>query len=507
MRGASVWLWPLALALALALATRLGVSFDGLYGQDAFAYFRYARALGPHLLHGRPLPPLYWPIGYPATIAPLLPLFAGSPAAGQTVNSVACAAAASATALLTHRLQREESPRTAAASALAAGVAVALSGATLRSSQVVMADALALGLSALALLCAVRYAQRDRGAWLIGCAFCWAWATSARWLAGLLVLPIGAFLLVHARAMRGRTAGVGPRRWPWIVAATLASLAILGPVLAIAHSVPQSLERHEWLVAWNPRNAVGRDFHTPDGHAIYRLPVLLFYGVRLGWPDYFFPVLFAFALFGAWTLVRDRRWATGTLLLGWPAAAVLFLSGIPYENPRFLLPTLPALGALCGIGFGAARGCCSRERTRVLLAAVLAISVASGLGFGLREHLRLVARKNDDRALVTWTVKRLTPDAALLIVGPSLAFEYYASIPALHLFSASPSDVDALLAARRPVFLLANLHEIETQWPGLAPERLFVALRRRPGLALVGTHSSYSLFRVGLATDPAPNSP
>ena len=39
-------------AVAAALAARLAWPFDGLYGQDAFAYFRFARALWPWLLHG-----------------------------------------------------------------------------------------------------------------------------------------------------------------------------------------------------------------------------------------------------------------------------------------------------------------------------------------------------------------------------------------------------------------------------------------------------------------------
>jgi len=50
-------------AVAAALAARLAWPFDGLYGQDAFAYFRYARALWPWLLRGEPLPIYYWPAG------------------------------------------------------------------------------------------------------------------------------------------------------------------------------------------------------------------------------------------------------------------------------------------------------------------------------------------------------------------------------------------------------------------------------------------------------------
>src|ERR671935_200217 len=73
-------------AVAAALAARLAWPFDGLYGQDAFAYFRYARALWPWLLRGEPLPIYYWPAGYPLLVALVLPLAGWGSAGGQAVS-------------------------------------------------------------------------------------------------------------------------------------------------------------------------------------------------------------------------------------------------------------------------------------------------------------------------------------------------------------------------------------------------------------------------------------
>src|SRR3954470_3814619 len=87
-------------AVAAALAARLGLPFDGLYGQDAFAYFRYARALWPWLLRGEPLPIYYWPAGCPLLVALALPLFGGGSAAGQAVSIASIAVAAACTFLL-----------------------------------------------------------------------------------------------------------------------------------------------------------------------------------------------------------------------------------------------------------------------------------------------------------------------------------------------------------------------------------------------------------------------
>jgi hypothetical protein len=400
--------------------------------------------------------------------------------------------------LLVRRLQRlDGEPSADVTTPVLAGLTVALSGAVLRSSQVVMADGLGLGLASAALYCAVRHVDGQRGPWLLGSAVSLAWGAAARWMVGLLALPLAVFLLMHWRAARRPVAvRPGSHGWAWTLTASLAGLAVLIPVLLVALSVPESLAKHEWLVRWDLRNALGRDFHTPDGHATYRLPVALFYLVRLGWHDYFFPIHALFVLAGAWRLLRDRRWATCALLLGWPATAWVFLSGIPYENPRFLLPTLPAIGVLWGIGLGSLRRRAPLTVRRLLVPFIIAAQ-AMGVAFGAREHARLVAAKNADRDLVAWAAAQMTPGASLLVDGPSLAFHYYASIPARDLFSTSTPELQALLSQSSPVFVLADVSNLETQWVGLAPERNFAALSRNPGLHVIGAHGAYTLFRAG----------
>ena len=59
--------WSLALfglALALRAASLVAYPFDGLYGQDPYAYYAYA--VGPltaALRQWQPVPPFFWPPG------------------------------------------------------------------------------------------------------------------------------------------------------------------------------------------------------------------------------------------------------------------------------------------------------------------------------------------------------------------------------------------------------------------------------------------------------------
>jgi len=491
---------PFAVALLLAAVTHAALPFDGLYGQDAFAYFRFARAILPHLVSGAPLPDLFWPRGYPAAVAALLPLTGGSPVAGQIVSALACAWAAAATSLLVRALERGHAGRGAAA--LVAGLAVATSGAVLRSSQVVMADGLALGLAATAILCAVRFGIDRRGPWLVACAAALTWGAVTRWLVGLLALPIALYWLLALRTgVRGPAAQApappraAQRLSPWVAAAAVVALAVLVPQLMTAHAIPKSLQQHEWLERWNPMNAIARDFQTREGPAHYKLPVGLFYAARLAWPDYLFPGVALFALVGLWSLVRERRWPAVTLLAGWPLVVWLFISGIPYTNPRFLLPTLPAVGALIGIGFAQLAGGASRRR-RVVLGALVAASVAAGLVFAVREHARtVVARKNAGLEAVAWLARQVPAEATVLMPGGTLIFEHYSRTKVRDTFLLTSAELTALMARGGPYYYCEDGAEIAARWAGLSPALHQRELRAR-GLVAVAQHPPYALFRV-----------
>src|SRR5713226_6076678 len=111
--------WVLLLpALLVAGSATMAVAltgFDGLYGQDSFAYFSYATgALRESLLHLHPWPAFFWPPGYPLLVAVVSFVTGSVPLAGQIVSISAGAAAACFTGLLASELvvrDRAEGPR------------------------------------------------------------------------------------------------------------------------------------------------------------------------------------------------------------------------------------------------------------------------------------------------------------------------------------------------------------------------------------------------------------
>jgi hypothetical protein len=258
------------------------------------------------------------------------------------------------------------------------------------------------------------------------------------------------------------------------------------PQLAVAHAVPRALEQHEWLVRWNPLNALRRDFQTTEGHGHYHLPVAVFYLLRLAWPDALVPSVAALALVGAVTLCRPPRATEIALLIGWPAVNWAFISGIPYENPRFVWPALPAIAALAGFGYQ--RLAARLPGRRSMLAALFAASLAVGLVFAQREHARTVARKESDRALVDWIDAVVPAGTTLLRAGGTMMSEYYGKTRIHDIYLLRPADLPDLLARECPCAYL-----VESR----GSDAFFASLQRDPGLTPLASEPPFELFAVG----------
>jgi len=57
----------------------------------------------------------------------------------------------------------------------------------------------------------------------------------------------------------------------------------------------------------------------------------------------------------------------------------------------------------------------------------------------------------------------------LLSFGPTLAFRHYTNLPTFDLFDLTPSDLDTVLAASAPTYLLLDEQNVQDQWLGQAP--------------------------------------
>src|SRR5262249_55304604 len=181
-RGAYLALPLLVLAPALVFITLR--RFDGLYGQDSFAYYDYA--LGPlrnALVHGTAWPTFFWPPGFPLLVA--LASFAIGNVAGQVVSMAMGALVPLLPALVVRDLQPRQRWLP-----LLAGALVALCGQMWQSSMVLMADTTGLAMALLAAWAVARYGRQPHVAWLLLASAAIVLALLSRWIYGLVAVPL-----------------------------------------------------------------------------------------------------------------------------------------------------------------------------------------------------------------------------------------------------------------------------------------------------------------------------
>jgi 4-amino-4-deoxy-L-arabinose transferase-like glycosyltransferase len=494
----------LLLALALRAASLAGQGFDGLYGQDPYAYYQYA--VGPAreaLLHLQPLPPFFWPPGYPLLIAIGTFLAGRSPLVGQAISLLA----GSLIPVLTFALARELSldldsgaapgGRLPAWAPGLAGFVAAVHPQLWQSSTVVMSDTTALAAATLGAWALARYARLDRARWLALSAATLAYAIATRWAFALMAVPCavyGLYLLV--RRARGHWAAAAVQAAGATLAGGVVLAALLGPgLLGRSPTGTAGFTGDLEVYTWSPLNFARREFVTVDGRLSYRLPNGVYYALSAAHPYYFTPLLAPLLLPGSWRVLRRRRVRAWVLLLAWPIMILGFHAGAPWQNFRFTLAALPPLAVL--LAFGAAQvAAWLRPRVRWLLPVVVVPGLAWMAVGGWQLPRQFIERKQADLALVAAVEAQAPLHARLLTFSLTQTFVTYSRLETYELWALDRTQLANLAAEKRPMLLLIDVGNVESQWLGRSPSDNYHWLRDGPGLDELGRYGNYTLFKV-----------
>jgi len=497
LKSAPLWIFVLALSVRLLIVSV--TQFDGLYGQDAFAYLECAE----QLTIGIPCGDFHWPYGYPVLAALFMRLTHASPFGAQLASILTGAAVAPLTYWTVAAIAPGPARQHQKSIAVSAGLIAALSGQLILSSIVIMSDAPGLfwaTLSACMLFQWERSAGNARldGLWLPAAAAALAVATTTRWIFGGLILPFGIFtIIVGRRRLRGARSQAAapvtvcyPAEYASFALAALALCAILLLQLYLNSISPAPVLRHPWVVNWNPVNTWHRSFDNPDGHFRYPVPPLLFYAAPFIHPLYLSPLLTGCALYGAWQL---RHSPAFIILGGWIATLYVYLMGIPYENGRFPLAFFPPVAILAGIGVWALPSARPRSWPRWLL---LAVSLAVTLGFTHRAFMRFDAATRQQLASIRYLGSRVPPASTVVTFGLSISLAHYTHLAVVDLFMHSPQSLRPIICGNQTAYLFIDEDNIESQWMGRSPATNFHWLRESVGLERTGTQGTWTLYRV-----------
>lgn len=513
----TVLLLPLLVALpVLALSLRHG--FDGLYGQDAYAYYNYAMDQVRHNLQTFTLPaPFFWPPGYPLLIALVSFLTGVRPIAAHAVSLTAGSLTPLLVALLAHELwqsapqkQPDEAPHSPASShaalfAITAGLLTALTPQLWQSSAVSMSDTTALFAATLGAWALLRYksTMRARMLTLASAAIAFALLTRMVYVAlALLAAPYALFLI----AQQPRRAAI-----LHLALAATTTLLVLSPLLAaLGQTAPTGDQRaflgHVGQGWWHLRHALRNEFVTGSGHLQYPHTNALYYALAPAHRYYFTPLLAPLLLPGLWRLWKWRSTTHFLFLFGWPFMIYLLLIGYPFQNFRFALAYLPPLAILLALGLFSTARAAARLRPLpplpplrplpplLALPLVIAALWLPFSGWTLTESF--IVRKQANLATVRWVQSQIPPQSQLLTFSITLTAAHYTDLDVRDLYHQSTPDLTTLLQNPQPTYLLLDITNIETQWPAHAPGRNYHFLRERYELRHIGENGPYTLFEI-----------
>lgn len=483
------WALPLFVFFT-AFAVRLGVivhwGFDGLYGQDAFAYFDQCAAIAERLVAGwAPMPAFFWPSGYPILGALSLLVTGGAPAAPQLVNVILGSLLASLLAVFAREVGRAVTDDIGGeVSALIAGLATALSGQMVLSSVVVMSDTATALLLALAALSIQRLARDPRR---------WGWLPlAAAAITAALVTRRAALLAVPAFAVAALLASWRIRRPVAAAGLALTAAAVIAAPELFVFTADDSVTGY--LAGWEPLNAFSRTFNVAGDIRIYRFPNWLFYTGSFWHPGLLPPFIGVLAAFGAIVLWRRER-PTLVLLGGWILTATVFLVGLPFQNLRFNVTQWPPAVLFAALG----TAIMWRHRQRLTILLVIAALATAGI-FNPWWLNRFMDRAGEART-VAMRVDQLLPDGGqVLAFDITGAVDHYTDAEVFELFSLDPAALARTCAGAEPTLLVIDEADIRARWTEHLPFEHLEWLERERSLEPVEQIGRWSLIRV----HPAP---
>lgn len=512
------------LALAVRLHLRNQFEFDGLYGQDAFAYFEYGQEVREAVQEMRTPGPMYWPLGFPILLAAGFAIGGENEQVAQNLVLVLSAVIP----VLVYAFMGDVLPliRWSKKSGRIAGLTSAFilifSGQVLQSSVVVMADVPALFWATFSLWALGCYFQktgrRQRHGWIALAAFALAMATITRWLYGLLAVPYALSCIVWWRQRRGGQIlalplhNPNPFWWDGMIAVVVGILVIL-PQLLHSRSNPVAVIDHAWLRDWNIENALKNEFETPDGSFEYDEVVARYYA-KATYDGWYIHPLFTAAMGIGFLILLRQAWrnraavALFILLVGWAVAAYGFLAGIPYQNVRFSLAYILPLVILAGIGVaGVSQKIQQLSSVSLLrpisLAAqafivlVVLIAAQSPQPKAQDTVAWLVEHKDDDYGAVQWAASTIPEGSTVYVLELWPMMRHYVpQVRTVQIYYETPQSMKQRLSEDRPAYLLLDMWAINHQWVGENPAEIYTTLAEEPGLFRVGRYGNYALYRV-----------
>jgi hypothetical protein len=175
---------------------------------------------------------------------------------------------------------------------------------------------------------------------------------------------------------------------------------------------------------------------------------------------------------------------------------LLFDAGLAEQNPRFILPALPPVAILAGLGV-ATIGARLPGQWHAIALVPLGAALLLVATLGVREMATLNRERLGDLQVAAWTAAHVPRSATVLSFGITLTLQHSTHLRVLELYTESRRALIDAAAHRHPLYLLVQPSVMTGQFAARSPGESYRYLRSHYPTMTVGTLHGYTLTRVG----------
>ncbi|MFT7613262.1 MAG: 4-amino-4-deoxy-L-arabinose transferase-like glycosyltransferase [Parvicellaceae bacterium] len=306
------------------LVIRLGLNFDGFYGQDSYEYLRFTDSLTNYYTKGTDPGNYFWPIMYPL-ISSVFSIIFSSKWVLLLVSFLSFLGVISFSRKILVKLYPESDSSQNVNLYLL--LTLALSPYFFRSSIIGMSDMLACFFIVYALYSLLSFKNELRHKWAMLFVASCVLAFMTRYVSAVILIPlIGFFIFTLFKE----------RKWLYLLSSLVIVCLVLTPHILVRGYQSANFLSHEGFISWTPTNFFQSDHATPDG--VLQHPYINFmYGFSPFLHPGYLLIGFGLLMFSKYKIKQSfSLFIFSSILL-----YLIFIIGLRTQNMRFFVPIFP----------------------------------------------------------------------------------------------------------------------------------------------------------------------
>ena len=472
----------------------IAFKFDGLYGQDAYAYLEFSKKFYEAITQFQIPPNFYWPTGFYLFTSVFTIFTAGNiDLAALLVSLNSGALCAGFVYLLAYEITKGINETARKNLSLYSGLITAFSPILVKSSIVIMSDSLGLMFAAWGMWQFVKYFNTGKLKNIISAFIVFSLAIMTRYAFALLAVPLIIYLIYYLTVQK-------PVRFKNIKDSLIAfviGLIIFIPQLYYLFSYGVSYLQYEgehgtWAAEWSFLNFFRKDFMTFDGTMHYKLWNGLYYLSPVFHPMYLLIFGIPF-LTGLYLLIKRKQKSILVLLFGWIAVYYFYLSGNPFQSLRYTMSFLPAMAIVSAYGLAEIK--IKGLYKNIFLYAGLILFVVYGV-----HHINGFANQKNTELEIVNKVSTVIPDGSTVFAFDiTLAINHNTKLRADEFFNNTEEELkNKINTSKNDIYLILPVENIKSQWKGLPLEKKYEFIKSNYPLQTVTAIDKFTIFRIPL---------